>query len=63
MEWTLFQEEGIWAIHTFDDGNGDYAKEPNTWCIVGRWAGKVRLRNSVSACVVQSISEWKVARA
>jgi hypothetical protein len=56
-----WQEETVYEIICFDDGNDCLVRFPNEWRIVAtNLRGKVRLENVHTGYTVQSISEWKV---
>ena len=60
-EWEWLSEPyTIVSINTFDDGNQDMENYTNSWFVIGKWKGKVALRNiSNPAIEISSISEWK----
>jgi len=59
----VWQEEAVYEIICFDDGNDCLVRFPNEWRIVAtNLRGKVRLENVRTGYTVQSISEWKVTQ-
>ena len=59
----VWQEETVYEIICFDDGNECLVRFPNEWRIVAtNLRGKVRLENARTGYTVQSISEWKVTQ-
>jgi len=64
VEWTDVHDKEIVYIFKFDDGVVKYKNVyPNTWIIIAKWRGKIRLKHTHSDTVIKSISEWKVSRA
>lgn len=64
-EWTYFDPDVTkkYMILEFDDGNDTYKYYTNEWFLIGRWRGKVSLRNAHNDAIsIRSISEWKTLR-
>lgn len=62
-DWVFFEPDTTkkYTIVVFDDGNEHYQYYTNEWFVIGRWRGKVALKNSVASDMkITSISEWKV---
>ncbi len=62
-EWNLYKpnEDKIYEINTFDDGNEKYQQFVNEWLMIGEWLGKVRLINLENKkIIIHSISRWKI---
>ena len=62
-DWSYFEPNTalIYEIQVFDDGNERHRSCVNQWHIVGRWRGKVALRNVIdTSYAIKSVSEWKV---
>ena len=61
-EWKLFvpDQNIIYTISVFDDGNEQYKFYANEWYKYGSWRGKIALVNRHNAeIMIPSISEWK----
>jgi hypothetical protein len=64
-EWNYFtpNENQIYKVNVFDDGNQTYAHYANEWLINGEWEGKISLINLKSSAIrINSISRWKVMK-
>tara|TARA_B100001758_G_C17874319_1_gene335476 strand:+ start:189 stop:467 length:279 start_codon:yes stop_codon:yes gene_type:complete len=61
-DWIMIENnETIYQVHTFDDGNNEKSKFTNQWFIYGYWEGKVALVNKLDPDVrIESISRWKI---
>jgi len=62
--WTYFEpnQQEIYTINTFDDGNKKYEVYENKWLVFGIWRGKYALVNRVVPSVkINSISQWKIS--
>ena len=61
--WEDVHDEEIVYIFKFDDGVVKYQNVyPNTWIIIAKWRGKIKLKHTHSDTIINSISEWKVSR-
>lgn len=56
-----FEEEELYKIRVFDDGNQRYQYLTNEWTIISRTnGGKVSLKNVNGKDIISSISAWKI---
>jgi hypothetical protein len=62
--WTIINDDNnIYEIVVYDDGNDIYKKYSNKWNICGRWKGKIKLVNIEKSNIkINSISEWKIVK-
>ena len=60
IEWTLVEDDMVYEIHTFDDGNECYRSYTNQWSIIATWESKVKLMNTDGNTYLFSISRWKI---
>ena len=61
IEWTDVHDEEVVTICKFDDGLSNHANiYPNTWIIIAKWKGKIKLQHTHSDIIINSISAWKV---
>ena len=61
--WNYFtpNENEVYRINKFDDGNSKLINYINKWLIYGKWRGKYALINCANPAIrVESISTWKV---
>lgn len=64
-EWNYItpNDNSIYKINTFDDGNQNYKQYINEWILFGIWKGKFALFNKVNnTIIIKSISKWKVTK-
>jgi len=55
------EEEELYKIRVFDDGNQQYQYLTNEWTIISRTnGGKVSLKNVNGRDIISSISAWKI---
>lgn len=55
------ENDQVYEIIVFDDGNNKFEKYPNEWYIVGKSLGKCYIVNAhYSSININSISEWKL---
>ena len=63
MEWLSVDDTQKFYIFKFDDGNTHLASVfTNSWYIIAKWNGKVKLKNTETGYIVPSISEWKISK-
>ena len=63
MDWIIIDDKQKFYIFKFDDGNTHLGTVfPNSWYIIARWKGKVKLKNTETGYIVPSISEWKISK-
>lgn len=63
MDWIEVNDEQEFNIFKFDDGIKHLENVfPNSWYIIARWKGKVRLKNTKTGLIIPSISEWKISK-
>lgn len=65
-EWIFFepnQNDGVYEINTFDDGNEKYRDYVNQWVLFGSWRGKYAVINQTNTDIkINSISQWKLGK-
>ena len=64
-DWIYFtpNEEDVYTISVYDDGNKVYEQYDNKWLINGKWLGKRALVNVQNPSIkIMSISKWKLSK-
>lgn len=54
------ENETIYSILVFDDGNEKYESLPNVWKIIKTSQGKSTIINEKENVIINSISRWKL---
>ncbi len=59
--WNYINDNSLFQILMFDDGNEQFTKYNNIWVKYGKWRGKIALYNHDNPDIlIKSISDWKV---
>ena len=64
-EWNYFEpnQQEIYTIHIFDDGNNQFEIYENKWLVFGTWRGKYAIVNRSNPNIkINSISQWKLSK-
>ena len=64
-EWKYFEpnQQEIYTINKFDDGNSQYEIYENNWIVFGTWRGKYAIVNRSNPNIkINSISQWKLSK-
>ena len=64
-EWNYFEpnQQEIYTIHIFDDGNNQFEIYENKWLVFGTWRGTYAIVNKANPTVkINSISTWKLSK-